>query len=424
VQWTQPKAPVSLGTRTRDAILTVAVLAVLASSASRAQDSPGCSTAAATCAAGCAVRGGLGVLLGQGKGSAECKARCEADLKACAQRSAPTAPDAPAAASGSIVPHSAVAGVGAGPVGAGSVAPQRLGVGELSLAPLVPKTKHVREVLSPALDGTPAYLAAPASRSVSRFRRSYRESVLGLRHSDNGNGVNNNGEGYALNHYFRVRNALGRGVVGSGSGARPDSFIVLALESAFSQAHLACLDAGSGSQIQLGACAGGGKIWKGETEFEAERTKNSFAAEAKSALFAAYGQTTFKFVMLEQRQLGNYDSQAGGFGFNDTFNAPVLAPQPVRSGDEGVPVTMMGIALRFPKVPPNVLKMPPDRAESWTKALLEQNRRDGIEKRTVFTLTRVTCRVGEPGSAPNSIPCNLDAFDVYNDADFSAKAPL
>jgi hypothetical protein len=420
-------ATARLATRVHDATLVAALSAALACSASRAQDSPGCSTGATACAAGCAVRGGLGALLGQGKYAAECKARCEADLRACVQRSSsvPVKADAPAALGGLTEPQRANGDAAeTSPASAGAVAPQRLGVGELSLVPLVPKTKHVREVLSPALDGIPAYLAAPASRTVSHFRRSYRESVLGLRRPDAGSGINNDGEGFALHHYFRVRQALGRGVVGLAPGAQPESFIVLALDPTFNRLYFACTDAVSGARTHLGACGGGGKTWKGETEFEAERTKNAFAAEAKTALFSAYGQTTFRFVLLEQRQLGNYESQAGGFAFNTSFNGSVLTVQPARSGDDGVAMTMMGIALKFPKAPPDILRMPPEKAESWTKTLLDQNRRDGIDKRTVFTLTRVTCRMGEPGSAPNTIPCSLDGFDVYNDADFTARAPL
>lgn len=413
----------------------VMILSVLRWSTAHAEDVSTCSTTAALCVAGCAVKGGLGDMLGKGGKSKECKLLCESDSKACMQRvtagsGVPTStnnPTPPSNPTGDRATENSTA--------TASVIPQRLGVGELRLAPLTPKTKNIREVLYPTLDGIPVFLGATESNVVARFIRGYNDSFIKGYDTSLLSSANNRfpiADG--VSQFFEVRRLLAwsENKTTKESNAYEVSLVMpKVLDSALIETYMIC---GNKFTTMPLPCKGGKQLyWKGETEFEQERNKKAFGAEAKPALFSAFGQKRFTFVLLEQLDLAQYDAKNEEFPFNTILRNRNLYPAPssLDAGKPGVRMKFVVTPLRLNKAPPMAIKMPSAKAEEWVKSLMTQNRQDGVlgEKqggtgRSVFTLTKVSCDVGEVGTFPNEIPCNLDAFEVYNDANYSVKAPL
>lgn len=413
---------VVLNPKTARAVVS-ACAALLLARTTLALDAAQCGAAAKECATQC-----IGAIFSGGVGA--CKDRCLAESKVCTQSAAPgsnasgaNAPADPAATAKGAQGQSRATKVPR----ADSVEPQRLGVGLLAVGPMVTKQSNVRELLTPMLDGVPAFLAARDSRLVHRFTVSFREQIVGLQNGEVPvTGLQNDSEGRALDHYFRVRTSLSRPIVGPEVHARPEANIVQALDAAFVEQHTSCVDPNTGSQGMTSNCFGGNaRLWKGETEFDTARTKEAFIAGARKALFAAYGQRSVKFLLLEQRALRDYNASAGGFVFEQNMNASALQTTANPEAPEGPQnVSFISLGMRFPKSIPTVLRMPIDKAEAWSRTLQEQNKAEGLKRRTVFTLTRVSCQLGEPGALPHPTPCNVDAFEVYSDGEFKKRAPL
>lgn len=370
-----------------------------------------CASTAAKCTAACAMRitGGLFAVR-------QCKAGCDAEQQACSQRGRPAA-TAPAATA-TPDPQEARA----------SLVGLQIGTRSLSVGPLT-TVEGLRPYDVPLLDGIPLLDLTHGQSDPSRievlrsFAQAYARSrldwtnVLGANYTpDNG------GSGVGLmRQWLRTSQLVMEGKsleADIRSGLSGTAWSSLEPETLRTYIPCAGLTFDNSSPCSRPEATRGMAQYRGDNEFERDRSRTAFVTEVSSRLQKAFATRTLRFYVLEQREVRDYDFQREVFAIRavmtngSPMSAPVRAEMPTTVGVFGTLVTL-------DRLLPDELRLPKAEAENWLRKVIE-HQVPGSRGRRVYALTRLDCNTGVVSSY-SAAKCTVVSATLFADTALQVK---